>query len=92
MVRSRDSVLLEFDQLLNLLFPRQNTVGAWFWKERNLESAIQSFCRDASVVIPRSELHNYALQSWLSKRGLQSRPDVAKSLNELLDTQMPLNL
>lgn len=91
-MRSRESVLLEFEQLLNLLFRRDGQAGAWLWKELNVENAFQSFGRDASSVVPRDELHVYAKQNWLFKRGLQHRGDVTKSLTELLDTQLPVRL
>jgi hypothetical protein len=90
-MRSRDSVLLEFEQLLNFMFRRSDhSAGAWHWKELNVEDAFQGFCRDACSVVPRTELHVYAKQNWLFKRGYQNRPDVTKSLAELLDTQVPL--
>ena len=92
MVRSRDSVLLEFEHLLNLMFRRCDDNGAWLWKDLNVENAFQSFCRDATSVVPRKELHLFAKSSWLPKRGFQNRTDVTKSLNELLETQIPLRV
>ncbi len=91
-MRSRASVLLEFDQLLNFMFRRCDVAGVWLWKELHVENAFQSFCRDASSVVRRDELHVYAQKSWLFKQGLQDRPEVRKSLAELLDTQIPLRM
>ena len=92
MVRSRESVLLEFDQLLNLFFSKQSDSGAWFWKECRVENAFESFSRDAMAVMPRRELHQYAVGDWLSRRGCegQTQSDIHRSLRELLDTQLPL--
>ena len=91
-MRSRDSVLLEFDQLLNMLFGNAKTSSLWFWKQRGVEAAIQSFCRDANSVVSKSDLHLYATKNWLSKRGFDSRPDIRQSLSEMLNTQIPLRM
>ncbi len=90
MVKSRDRVFLEFDQLLNLAFGNNRTHGVWFWKDHLVESAFQSFCRDVAPFVQRSELHVYAKQDWLRKRGFEKRLDITKSLLELLEMQIPL--
>ncbi len=90
MDKTRDRVLLEFDQLLNFLFRTKGNDSLWLCKERVVEGALNSFCRDAQAVVPRSELHSYAKENWLRKTGLEKRPEVAVALRELLETQIPL--
>lgn len=89
-MRSRDSVLLEFDQLLNLLFDNQATADPWLWKESPYEGGVHSFCRDARVILDPMELRQYAVTQWLNKRGLEKRDDVRQSLVAMLDAQLPL--
>ena len=90
MVRSRASLLLEFGQLLNFVFPSKGGDGSSLWKEPPVENALQSFCRDALAVLPRSELREHAMRTWLEKRDSRARSGVAESLTELLDSQLPL--
>ena len=90
-MRSRDSLLLEFEQLLNFLYPVPAS-DLWRWKSGNAGKAIQSFCRDATALIPRDELHAFAVKQWLPKRGLSARQDVKHSLEELLQTEIPLRI
>jgi hypothetical protein len=81
-------VLLEFDQLLNLLFPRTGKPLAL--NEPMVDNAMQGFCRDVTGVMPASDLRTHAINSWLQKREADSRSEVAKSLFELLDERLPL--
>lgn len=91
MEKTRDRVLLEFDQLLNFLFRAKGSNNLWLWKERVVENALSGFCREALRVVPRAELRSYANDNWLQKSGLEKAHEVKRSLRELLDTQIPLN-
>ncbi len=92
MSSSRERVFLQFDQILNFMFRSAGNENAWYWKEKTVESAFLNFCRDATTVVARTELHTYAKQNWLYKNGLEKRPEVARSLVELLDSQIPLKI
>ena len=87
-MRNRDSILLEFEQLLNLLFAKHSGEGMWRWKKAPYLRAMESFCRDAVPVVSSTELRQHATREWMKKKQLTQNPDLHKSVQELLNATL----
>ena len=87
-MRNRDSILLEFEQLLNLLFATHGGEGMWRWKQAPYLRAMESFCRDAVPVVSSTELRQHATREWMRKKKLNQNSDVHRSVQELLNTTL----
>lgn len=83
---SREQVFMEFEQLLNLLYSSNPAHSPWRWKRAPFTAAIERFLIDASATISTRELRRYATGAWLSRRHWPNKPDIRRSLDELLDT------
>jgi hypothetical protein len=80
-MRSKSSVLLEFDQLLNLRF---GPAGIESDQEELLSTSLRRFYLDVMGIVSRADLKAYAANVWLPK---QKQPQLSRSeLRQSLDT------
>ena len=87
-MRNRESLLLEMDQLLNLLFESRQQNGDWNWSNAPFSKAIQSFCFEATAVIPTKELRRHVVEVWMRKRRLDAHD--RRSVLALLNASLPI--
>lgn len=69
LTRNRRMVLAEFEQLLNLVFSNSSSAKRVNWREDPFHSAIRSFIRDSTAIVPPKELIVHCRNEWLHKRG-----------------------
>lgn len=87
-MRNRESVLLEMEQLLNLLFASRQQTGNWTWDNAPFSTALQSFCYEATAVIPTVELRRHVVDVWMRKRNLDAQD--RRSVLALLNAKLPI--
>ena len=87
-MRNRESVLLEMEQLLNLLLESRQQTGDWAWDNAPYSRAIQSFCFEATAVIPTVELRRHVVDVWMRKRQLDAHD--RRSVLALLNAKLPI--
>ncbi len=85
-MRTRESILLEFNQCLNLLFA--NTRSAACQDDAFLSKALLSCVHDAERTgIKRQELRDYAANQWLPQR--VGEPELRKSVIGFVHNVLP---
>lgn len=88
-MRNKESVFLEFEQLLNLLFPKNSSGNPSRWSQAPFTSALEGFCREALLIVPGNELRDFANDQWLARSPLASRPEVRDSVYKMLEAALP---